>query len=211
MRARAAEEGGEKGAAHSATSGAYPLLPADRCYPFPLFPYLNRLCTSSVQGCYRVMTRLNGSTEELLLSSVTRNVGLRSPQKVHRKPTQHRIAECRPGRRWAKERSKLGKGASHAWQDARRQGGRQGGRQAGQPEKPHMMKSFEKSAVSSAKPELCTGFRLSSPHFACAIAHRLYVSSCGSNFRDRGSCSCVERWSGPHERLEHYRDIEHAN
>jgi hypothetical protein len=33
----------------------------------------------------------------------------------------------------------------------------------------------------------------------------------GSNFRDRGSCSCVERWSGPHERLEHYRDIEHAN
>ena len=27
---------------------------------------MNRLCTSSVQGCYRVMTRLNGSTEELL-------------------------------------------------------------------------------------------------------------------------------------------------
>ena len=55
-----------EGAAHSATSGAYPLLPADGCFPFPLYPYLNRLCTSSVQGCYRVMTRLNGSTEELL-------------------------------------------------------------------------------------------------------------------------------------------------
>ena len=57
MRARAAEEGGEEGAAHSATSGAYPLLPADGCYLFPLYPYLNRLCTSSVQGCYHVMTR----------------------------------------------------------------------------------------------------------------------------------------------------------
>jgi hypothetical protein len=65
--ARARRRGGRReGAAHSATSGAYPLLPADRCYPFPLYPYLNRLCTSSVQGCYRVMTRLNGSTEELL-------------------------------------------------------------------------------------------------------------------------------------------------
>jgi hypothetical protein len=61
MRARAAEEGGEEGAAHSATSGAYPLsyplLPADRCYPFPLYPYLSRLRTSSVQGFDRAMTR----------------------------------------------------------------------------------------------------------------------------------------------------------
>jgi hypothetical protein len=31
--------------------------------------------------------------------------------------------------------------------------------------------------------ELCTGFRLSFPHFACAIAHRLHVSSLDSNFR----------------------------